>query len=386
MSKRFAMHRGTATAVGLAVLLGILWVRKPGTVLLKALGSDPDRPAVGVRINPSIGWQSPAVPVKPNKFYRLIVSSRTAEKALCGAVFFNSAGEELDADHYTGIDVSAVQQSREYFFRSRHDAETLRLRFIPSSRRSPPLYLQDLKLTRATPRQVMAWSDSLLDSLPPVHYAPPPDRWRYLPQTHRRLQRGQPLRWLLLGDSIANDTGNAPFDLRIQRHYRGSRIQVIGAVQGNTPYAWFTDSERFDQMVVQHDPDLIFITAISHRHETQAIEDLIDLIRARTHAEILLSPGPVATESYMLGQLMRRDDIHDETAATAVRAEFRQRLATIAADRQVAFFDMRTAWNDYLQEADLLGFPAATFLRDTLHANERGQQVLARMLELHFRP
>jgi lysophospholipase L1-like esterase len=55
----------------------------------------------------------------------------------------------------------------------------------------------------------------------------------------------------------------------------------------------------------------------------------------------------------------------------------------MAAEEKVEFFDFEGMWGRYIQGC---GKPYAWFLRDPVHANTRGMQVLGRILEAYFAP
>ena len=62
---------------------------------------------------------------------------------------------------------------------------------------------------------------------------------------------------------------------------------------------------------------------------------------------------------------------------------YRTRLAALAADEGCGFLDLDGAWGAYLLATDR---PYAWFMRDEVHANARGAQLLARVLERFFAP
>ena len=63
--------------------------------------------------------------------------------------------------------------------------------------------------------------------------------------------------------------------------------------------------------------------------------------------------------------------------------DYRARLKRLADELQVEFLDMRGAWGQYIRTCarDLLWFK-----RDPIHANERGEQILGRILYRYFAP
>jgi lysophospholipase L1-like esterase len=55
----------------------------------------------------------------------------------------------------------------------------------------------------------------------------------------------------------------------------------------------------------------------------------------------------------------------------------------LAADEGCGFLDLEGAWGAYLRS---VAQPYAWFMRDEVHANTRGAQLLARILERWFAP
>ena len=58
-------------------------------------------------------------------------------------------------------------------------------------------------------------------------------------------------------------------------------------------------------------------------------------------------------------------------------------MAKFAAEEKIGYIDTRKAFNEYLLAADK---PYEIFIRDSLHANTRGRQIVARIFEAFFAP
>ena len=63
--------------------------------------------------------------------------------------------------------------------------------------------------------------------------------------------------------------------------------------------------------------------------------------------------------------------------------DFRLQLAQLCAEEGVEYFDMKSAWGAYLAQSNAA---YDYYLRDPVHANARGRQVLTRMLSAYFAP
>ena len=62
-------------------------------------------------------WQSPMFAVEPSRYYRLTVRSKGQLPSMWAAVFFDSAGQQIASDHYSGLDASVQWADEEFFFR-----------------------------------------------------------------------------------------------------------------------------------------------------------------------------------------------------------------------------------------------------------------------------
>ncbi len=62
--------------------------------------------------------------------------------------------------------------------------------------------------------------------------------------------------------------------------------------------------------------------------------------------------------------------------------EYIQKLAALAAELGCGFYDMETLWKQYIGSSEQ---PYEYFLRDPVHANDRGRAVLARLMESFFK-
>jgi lysophospholipase L1-like esterase len=215
-----------------------------------------------------------------------------------------------------------------------------------------------------------------------VQYQPPRDRWTLIPRTMQKLRRGEPLRIVILGDSIGNDTGNSPLDKLIQRQYPGSRVTVITSVRGGTGCQYYQQENRVQEYVARHRPDLVMIIAISHGHQAEPIRSVIRQIRAQCAAEILLTAAPIAQDKLMIENYAKDHKLTIDQAA-AIRKAFLAAIEKLAVEERVEFLHLRKLWNEYLaaQQHDV-----TWFMRDVTHANVRGAQVVARMLEEYFAP
>jgi hypothetical protein len=63
--------------------------------------------------------------------------------------------------------------------------------------------------------------------------------------------------------------------------------------------------------------------------------------------------------------------------------KFSARMQRMTDEAHVEFLDMRSAWNDYILRSPR---PIEWFLRDPIHGNSRGKQVVGRILFRYLEP
>ncbi len=99
--------------------------------------------------------------------------------------------------------------------------------------------------------------DAVYAAMEPLKHAPPADRWALLPKTMKRLQEGDALRIVMLGDSIVNDTSHSKYELLLGRMYPKCRIVKVTSVRGSTGCWWYKEENRVEEWVLRHQPDLL---------------------------------------------------------------------------------------------------------------------------------
>ncbi|MBN1417545.1 MAG: C69 family dipeptidase [Planctomycetes bacterium] len=226
------------------------------------------------------------------------------------------------------------------------------------------------------PQRTLEAIDRIYGDMKPVRYTPPSDRWVLLPRTRKRLAEGGTLRIVMLGDSIINDTSRSSWTLLLDRAYPSCRVEAVTSVRGSTGCWWYKETGRVEKYVLDHEPDLVLIGGISQRDDVDSIREVIRQIRAASPAEFLLMTGP-------FGRVDPRDDAQWSYDIDPGAGDYRARLLRLAGDEKCAFLDMFALWGLYVRES---GQDLETFKRDVVHADERGEQILGRILEHHFSP
>jgi len=201
------------------------------------------------------------------------------------------------------------------------------------------------------------------------------------------LRSGRPLRVVMLGDSIVNDTSNSAWDVLLERLYPKARIEIIASVRGGTGCQYYRQENRVEQYVVRHKPDLLVIGGISNGFDVEAIRSVIQQVRRQISAEVLVLSDAVGVHGdprawplMMIEPGKQGDEMRKRLAALG---PYRLGLREMAAEEAVEYFDMATIWDTCIAHG---GKPYEYYLRDPVHANERGRQILARMLVGFFAP
>lgn len=233
-----------------------------------------------------------------------------------------------------------------------------------------------------SPAQVAA----IRETLPPGDFTPPPHDWQHLPRTRRALSSGGQLTIVALGDSIVNDTMRSGWIGGLRRVYPQTEIRGFVCVRGGGGCHFFGQEGRIGRYVVPLEPDLVIIGGISRGDRTLPdgsvqragigpIRDAIGQIRAaRPDVEILLMTGA-------FGAADPRSDEELAAASHSATSPEGRDLRAWAAEAGCGFLDMTTPWSEYIRSS---GLHPHLFYRDRVHANEHGEQILARILLAFF--
>ncbi len=219
-------------------------------------------------------------------------------------------------------------------------------------------------------------AEEIYKTIPPLKYTPPADRWANLPKTKKALESGGKLTVVMLGDSIVNDTSRSGWEKLLQRDFPNTKITKVTSVRGSTGCWWYKDDNRVEPCVLEHDPDLLIIGGISQRNDIEAIREVIKQVRNRSGAEVLLMTGA-------FGTVDPRDPKQWQYEIDTTTDNYRASLQKLAKEMNCGFLDMRAAWGKYICES---GKELDWFHRDPVHANDRGEQIIGRILKRFLTP
>jgi lysophospholipase L1-like esterase len=206
--------------------------------------------------------------------------------------------------------------------------------------------------------------------MPAGQFTAPPADWTHLRRTRRILMEGGELRLLALGDSIVNDTMRSGWVALLQEAYPKARIQATVYVRGGGGCQHYREGDRVAKHILPRRPDLVFIGGISQK-DVASIREVIHQIRAGLpKAEFVLATGT-------FGTVDPRDPAALAAAPHSGAGAYGAALKALAAEERCAYLDMTTPWAEYIHSAAV---HPHLFYRDVVHANEFGEQILARIM------
>jgi lysophospholipase L1-like esterase len=218
--------------------------------------------------------------------------------------------------------------------------------------------------------------DAIYAAMDPINYPPPSGRFANIPKTMSKLREGGELRMVLLGDSIMGNTSGSSFELLLMRDYPKCKIVKIASLRSSTGCKYYREDNRVQDYVLKHNPDLLVIGGISNGGDAEAVRSVIQQVRAKKPDTEVLLLTPV------FGSM--RDE-HIKTFSREIdttTSNFRFNMQKVAAEEKCAFFDMTGPWWAYIQDS---GKTYGWFMGDAVHANNRGCQIIGRLLQIWFK-
>ena len=320
----------------------------------------------------------PSVPAGRNEFefYSLSFDAKAPENCYWGVFFNDKDGKMLVPDVYANVYAGKEKRHYEQVIYGRENATGIH----PFLQSVKGIEVWDMQLKPISANEAAEWCDRLYETLPPLSYIPPADRLKLLPKTIDAMQTGRTWRVVMLGDSIINDTFNSNFQSLLLRDYPKADLKFICSVRGSTGCWYYQYPENFNSYVTDLKPDLLIIGGISQKDDIDAIRKVIEMTKKQIGCEILLMSG-------QLGKDWRKHD--DKNIDAALQAQtwtpdpFVERQRKLAEELHVEFLDTATFWHNYLGQS---GKPWQWFQRDTVHGNDRGKQIVGRIIEAYFRP
>jgi hypothetical protein len=222
----------------------------------------------------------------------------------------------------------------------------------------------------STPCRSLAQIAAIQKDMPAGRFTAPPADWLHLRRTRRILTEGGDLRLLALGDSIVNDTMRSGWVALLQEAYPKARIQATVYVRGGGGCQHYREEGRVEKYILPRKPDLVVIGGISQK-DVASIREVIHQIRAGLpEVEVLLATGT-------FGTVDPRDPAALAQAPHSGTGPYGAALKALAAEERCAYLDMTGPWAEYIRSAKV---HPHVFYRDVVHANEFGEQILAKIM------
>ncbi len=225
----------------------------------------------------------------------------------------------------------------------------------------------------------IAGIDHIYAMIPKLEFRPEKSVLADLPATAKKLSSKGKLSILLLGDSIMNGIASSRFEMLLQPMFPDCRIEVKTSVRGSTGCWYYCKAENFSSYVEAKHPDLIIIGGISHRNDIDSVRGTVRLIREKLpESEVILMTdawGFLNNLDYRDSKFDRPPQISDDT--------WQGKLKKLAQEEKTACMDITTPWAHYLRKSTL---SYEIFKQDNVHANSRGNQLIARIIEAYFAP
>ncbi len=222
----------------------------------------------------------------------------------------------------------------------------------------------------STPCRSLAQIAAIQKDMPPGQFMNPPADWTHLRRTRRILTEGGDLRLLALGDSIVNDTMRSGWVAQLQEAYPKARLQATVYVRGGGGCQHYREEGRVEKYILVRKPDLVYIGGISQK-DVPSIREVIRQLRAGLpEVEILLATGTFGTAD-------PRDLATLAKAPHSGTGPYGEALKALAAEQRCAYLDMTAPWAEYIRSSKV---HPHRFYRDVVHANEFGEQILAKIM------
>lgn len=217
--------------------------------------------------------------------------------------------------------------------------------------------------------------DKIYAGMDKISYTPEPGRFQHLPKTVEKLKNGPALKMVLLGDSIMGNTSASEFQLLLERNYPECKIHKIASLRSSTGCKYYQEENRVQDYVLRHEPDLLVIGGISNGGDWEAVRSVVRQCRAEMPGLEVLLVTPV------FGAVHDPHIRNWQYALDEAKDPFRFNLKKVAEEEKCAFFDMTAPWYQTILDS---GKTYGWFMGDAVHANDRGCQIIGRLLEIYF--
>ena len=322
-------------------------------------------------------------------YYSLTFKAKTNEQCYWWVDFFDADGKPLP-DTNSAVYPGKAQADYDQMLYIQSSAASIQLAFQSKG----GVAVSDIVVKKVPVGNAAQWNDALYTGLPSLNFSPSSDSFALLPKTAAALKNGKPWKVVMLGDSIMNDSYNSVFQALVKRDFPKSNLDFIISVRGSTGCWFYQDPKSFTEYVTRYKPDLLMIVGISNLIKDKdnipagmlKIENVIKQAKELGCEVVLLSP-PHSVD-------WRRYDLKNESANLPVMKWSEDTLdqgkerrliwspyEALAKKCDIAFWNMTVPTADYVA---ISGKPHDFFNRDYIHNNDRGKQMIGRVLQKYF--
>jgi len=341
-------------------------------------------------------WVAPDFTVSPYSYYSVSFESMVNLNgdAYPGYIFSGDASGQQT--HATGLIASTDWRDNEYMFRGTVSADTTaRTLSFQSYGNNAETFIDNVTVQAASTADVVAWHNSLLAQMPNQSYQfpKPATTPQYLSRTLQTLESGGTVKALMLGDSIVNDASTSNWESLVNNDYPG-KLNVITSVRGSTGCSYYANPTNFQTYVGNYDPDLLMIGGISNGPADTAadagttfgaIASVIAQARAMNpNIEIVLMSDFGSNRNAALDP----DYLNAPNPAngpSSLGTAYRDQLDALAISEGVQFIDLLQPWATYINQTQATR-PYNDYMRDDVHTNLYGQEIIAQSLAAYFTP
>ncbi|MEM7683168.1 MAG: hypothetical protein AAF288_14545 [Planctomycetota bacterium] len=255
------------------------------------------------------------------------------------------------------------------------------------------LQVDNVRVQEITAVEAAYWGQQVRESLPAeittTQYVQADNT---IAGTLDKLNAGETVRVVMLGDSVVNDTAHSTWAAQVSSYFPG-QIQVIPSIRNGTGmqfYQGLVESEdeglgavgasRLDATVLDYDPDLVILGGVSHGFDAAAYASVIDQLQAGSDTDILIT-SEIGGYDYGQGEYLQDDWVYDLDASGD---RFEDQLLALALDEGVGFADLRGTWGQFLLDTQAAGEDPSDVYRDPVHLNHLGQEVVGAALAQFF--
>ncbi len=378
----------------------------------------------GQTFNPLEGWYpdkggkliSPRIAIpKAGAYYKVSFTASAPERSFECVAFYDAAGKMV-ADNYDVVYPDGMGNGEEGTGKGKQGMRYSRVVFAQEGVKAAEVFFQsargctasDVTFEVSSPEEAAAWCDKVYAKVPVVKVEPDGKAFLSAPKTLEALKTGRPVRILLLGDSIIQDTFHSQFHALLKRAYPKSEVTWLMSVRGGTGCWYYRVAENFETYVAAYRPDCVIVGGISNWQPPKPdypvsgngdVYEVGEMIRSRGMELIVVSPTlsvdtrmkeysreftPLAPRAYNASAEKEALSLTIDKYSKLPSGLSPEGLAELKAEcarRGWGFIDAFTPAYRWLYES---GKPWSWHNRDYVHSGELGKQVIARIMLAHL--